>query len=160
MKNKDTVNKLVQEYISLKEHEYKSISSKLKKNYNNFKSKIEYHNFNDYKDTHIILTYNYTDHSIREDKFFHSLNDELIDITHFTRGSELNYSKLKQEIKDTLKEYRITNDMIDLVLSINKDNFYVEGSCLTFVYSLNQFGINSLDDFKVSVEYKDLYELI
>ena len=38
--NKDTVNKLVQEYISLKEHEYKSISSKLKREYNNFKSKI------------------------------------------------------------------------------------------------------------------------
>ena len=40
--NKDTVNKLVQEYISLKEHEYKSISSKLKREYNNFKSKIRW----------------------------------------------------------------------------------------------------------------------
>ena len=64
MINKDTVNKLVQEYISLKEHEYKSISSKLKREYNNFKSKIEYNTFNNYNDTHVILTYNYTDYAI------------------------------------------------------------------------------------------------
>lgn len=158
MINKDTVNKLVQEYISLKEHEYKSISSKLKRENNNFKSKIEYNTFNNYNDTHVILTYNYTDYIIREDKFFHTLNDELIDIIHFTRGKELNFSILKQEIKKHLRDYKITNDMIDLVLSINKENYYVRESGLTFIYSLNQFGINSLDDFKVEIGYKDLYE--
>lgn len=160
MKNKDDVALLVQEYITLKKHEYKSITSKLNKRIDNFKIKIEYNTFNNYKDTHIILNYNYTDYNIREDKFYHTLNDNIIDIYHFTRGKEVLQDKLKEKIKKTLKEYKITNDMIDLVLKFNKDNFYVTSDALIFIYSYSQFGISSFDEFKIKCSYKDLYECL
>lgn len=160
VENKDIVAALVSEYITLKEHEYKSISVHLKNKPNNFKSRVEYNTFNNYKDTHITLTYSYTTIPIREDKYFHTLNDELIDILHFTRGNEPLLDKLIKEIKLNLKDYKVTNDMIELVISLNKDNFYVLEDGLLFIYSYNQFGINSLSDFRVKIKYEDLYEHI
>ncbi len=154
------VELLVKDYISLKEHEYKSIISKLNKAKYNFKSKIEYNTLNNYKDTHVILTYNYTNILIREDKYFHTLNGDLIDINHFTRGKDLLLDNIKESIKNHLKGMHVTHDMIDLVLSINKENYYVSEDGLIFIYSYNQFGINSADDFRIKVKYEDLYEHI
>lgn len=154
------VELLVKDYISLKEHEYKSIISKLKKAKYNYNSRIEYNTFKNYKDTHVILTYNYTNLLIREDKYFHTLNGKLIDINHFTRGKDLLLDNIKESIKNHLKGMHITHDMIDLVLSINKENYYVSEDGLIFIYSYNQFGIKSVDDFRIKVKYEDLYEHI
>lgn len=154
------VEDLVKDYISLKEHEYKSIISKLKKKSYNFKSKIEENTFEKYKDTHVILTYNYTNIPIREDKYFHTLNGELIDINHFTRGKDILLDTIRESIHSHLKGKHITYDMIDLVLSLNKENYYVCEYGLIFIYSYNQFGINSIGDFYIKVNYEDLYEHI
>lgn len=160
MENKDEVSILVKEYITLKEHEYKSILSKLNNKTNNFKVKIVYNTYENYKDTHIILNYNYTNYNIREDKFYHTLKGNLIDINHFTRGSTFIFDKIKLKIKEHLKEKHITDDMIELVLKLNKDNFYINSDALTFIYSYSQFGISSKDYFKIRISYKDLYECI
>lgn len=156
MKRENVVKHLVSEYLNLKNHEFKSIVDKITPVNPKFMSKIETNKYLNYEDTHIILIYNYTDYEIREDKYFHTLNDNLIDITHFTREKDNLLEYLRKEIKSTLKEYKITYDMIDLVLSLNNDNFLTTEDGLKFIYSYNQFGIKSTDYFSILVNYKVL----
>lgn len=161
MKNIYAVRNLVKEYIILKEHEYNSIISRINNpKEKNFKISLEKNTYSSYKDIHIILNYNYTGYNIREDKFYHTLNDNLIDIYHFTNGCEPSFDILEDKIKEHLKSYKVTKDMISLVLKLNKDNFYVMDNSLVFIYSYNQFGINSLSEFRIKVNLKDLYEHI
>ncbi|MCX4248448.1 MAG: hypothetical protein OSJ65_01645 [Bacilli bacterium] len=159
MKEENVVASLVEDYLNLKKHEFKSIVDKITPTSPRFISKIETNKYLNYEDTHIILVYNYTEYEIREDKYYHTLNDSLIDITHFTREKDNLLEFLKKELKRTLKEYKINDEMIDLVLNINNDNFFVLEKGLNFIYSYNQFGIKNTEQFSILVNYVVLNDI-
>ncbi len=159
MKEENAVASLVEDYLNLKKHEFKSIVDKITPKNPKFISKIEKNKYLNYEDIHIILIYNYTDYEIREDKYYHTLNDTLIDITHFTREKDNLLEFLKKELKRTLKEYKINDEMIDLVLNINNDNFFVLEKGLNFIYSYNQFGIKNTEQFSILVNYVVLNDI-
>lgn len=159
MKEENAVASLVEDYLNLKKHEFKSIVDKITPKNPKFISKIEKNKYLNYEDIHIILIYNYTDYKIREDKYYHTLNDTLIDTTHFTREKDNLLEFLKKELKRTLKEYKINDEMIDLVLNINNDNFFVLEKGLNFIYSYNQFGIKNTEQFSILVNYVVLNDI-
>ncbi len=49
--------------------------------------------------------------------------------------------------------------MIDLVLNINNDNFFVLEKGLNFIYSYNQFGIKNTEQFSILVNYVVLNDI-
>lgn len=152
----EVLNKLTKEYLKIKKHEYNSIKSKVTCINPKFKSRVEEHTTHDYHSLHVILLYNYTNYQIREDKFYHTLNDHLIDISHFTRSKDNLIEHLTKELKPILKKYKIKKDGIKLAVEINLDNFIVEDEYLEFIYSLNQFGIKKFGEVKIQIKYTDL----
>ncbi len=152
------LNSIAKNYIELKKHEYESIKNKLALTSTSFTSAIKENNYNAYRDIHIILNYNYKNYPIREDKFFHALNDTLIDITHFTKEKDDLIDILTKKLKERLKKYKIKEDLIRYELRINLENFYVNEEGLLYVYSLNQFGIKATDEFTLLIKFTDIYE--
>lgn len=150
-------NKLAKSYLELKQHEFMSIINKLSSNDYSFKNINKESVFNNYKDYQITLIYSYGYNLIREDKFIHFLDNELIDINHFARETDYLKEELKNALIKKLKKYKIKKSMIDLTLLINLDNFIVIDGGLEFIYSLNQFGINSTDEIRVITKLKDYY---
>ena len=162
MKEENAVASLVEDYLNLKKHEFKSIVDKITPKNPKFISKIEKNKYLNYEDIHIILIYNYTDYEIREDKYYHTLNDTLIDITHFTREKDNLLEFLKKELKSYYPKHcfrLFKNEMIDLVLNINNDNFFVLEKGLNFIYSYNQFGIKNTEQFSILVNYVVLNDI-
>ncbi|MCH5166352.1 MAG: hypothetical protein J1F35_00530 [Erysipelotrichales bacterium] len=148
----ETVNKLINSYLELKKHEFTSIINKLSYNEYSFKNIYEEHNYLNYKDLHIILYYNYGYRLIREDKFFHTLDDKLIDINHFTNDITSLKTSLKESLNMSLKEYKINESMIDYSINFSLDNFLVFDDGLEFIFSLNQFGIDSNEEIRIKVK--------
>lgn len=150
-------NKLAKSYLELKQHEFISIINKLTSDNYSFKNINKESTFNNYKDYQITLIYSYGYNLIREDKFIHYLDNELIDINHFVKETDYLKEELKKSLLKKLKEYKIKESMIDLTLLINLDNFIVVEGGLEFIYSLNQFGINKTDEIRVITKLKDYY---
>ena len=150
-------NKLAKSYLDLKRHEFISIINKLTSDNYSFKNINKESSFYNYKDYQITLLYSYGYRLIREDKFIHFLDDELIDINHFVKETDYLKEELKESLLKKLKKYKIKESMIDLTLLINLDNFIVIDGALEFIYSLNQFGINSTDEVRVITKLKDYY---